>query len=221
MTLEDKQALSSVYKAQIARLGTPISIERYKELRNYASEYGVKLSGFRNYVGDTETIETVINDIYEIAKDFPKILDERRGVILELDFGMSDEDFATTDSGHVIKLNAVYFSDLERLNMEYKQLSQKGYFVLNSDWRAICRHEVGHVVANLYDIDPLKIALEIKHTTNKIELFEDLSKDLSLYSTSYEDGREIVSECFSAYYGKNDNSFVSAFIKRCMDICEG
>ena len=88
----------------------------------------------------------MIDDIYEIAEDFPAILDERYGVILELDYNMSKEDFATTDSGHVIKLNAGYFSKLKKLKEYYLDGVKSGHFVSNTDWRAICRHETGHVV---------------------------------------------------------------------------
>ena len=109
----NKSAMANAYKARVEELGTPISDERYKVLRDYADKHDIRISGFRNYVGDIDTIKTVIDDISEIADDFPRILDKRNGVILELDFDMKDEDFATTGSGHVIHLNASYFCNLE------------------------------------------------------------------------------------------------------------
>ena len=116
MTNGNKQAMANAYKAQVERLGKAISKEQYNKLREYAASRRIRISGFRNYVGDIETIKTVIDDIYEIAGDFPLLLDERTGVVLELDYDMKDEDFATTGSGHVIHLNAEYFSDIDRLS---------------------------------------------------------------------------------------------------------
>ncbi|MBR1633642.1 MAG: hypothetical protein IJ682_01120 [Lachnospiraceae bacterium] len=218
MLIDDRQAMSAAYKAQIEKLGIPISAGRYRELREYADENRIRISGFRNFVGDIETIKKILDDIYEIGQDFPKILDERAGVVLELDYDMDDEDFATTDSGHIIRLNASYFSDVNKMSAEYERLANEKHFVYGSDWRAIGRHEAGHVVANVYSIEPLDIAFGIKNTTRKVELFEFLKRDLSLYSTAYEDGREIISESFSCYYSKIDNLFVKEFVQACMDI---
>ena len=110
-----KPAMVNAHKAQVEELGTPISDALYKELRDYANKYNIKISGFRNFVGDIEIIKTVIDDISAIAEDFPKIIDGRNGVVLELDFDMKDEDFATTGSGHVIHLNASFFCNMKWL----------------------------------------------------------------------------------------------------------
>ena len=146
--MDNKNAMSS-YKAQVDQYGTPISIEKFKELRDYANRHGIKLSGFKDFVGDIEIIKTVIDDICEVAKDFPEILDERNGIWLELDYNLGT-DFATTESGHIIHLNAVYFSNLEMMKKDYDSAVKEGRFVQGTDWRAISRHEVGHVVADLY-----------------------------------------------------------------------
>ena len=78
---DDKAAMSS-YRAQVEQYGTPISEDQYKALRNYAEQNGVKLSGFKDFVGDIKVIQTVIDDIIEIAEDFPKILNEKLGICL-------------------------------------------------------------------------------------------------------------------------------------------
>ncbi len=78
-----ESAMSNAYKTRVAKLGKPISEEKYKGLRDYAMNRNIRISGFRNYVGDIETIKTVIDDIREIAEDFPKIIDERNGIVLE------------------------------------------------------------------------------------------------------------------------------------------
>lgn len=213
-----KSAMANAHKAQVEELGTPISGDLYKELRDYANKHSIKISGFRNYVGDIETIKTVINDISEIAEDFPRIIDERNGVVLELDFDMKDEDFATTGSGHVIHLNALYFCNLELLKKAYRDAVDAGDFVAGTDWRAIGRHETGHVVANTYHIDSLSLIMEILKLNSKAEIFYRLGKELSIYSAAYNDGREVISESFSGYYSKVENAIANAFVSRCLEM---
>lgn len=216
----DKQAMASTYRAQIAKYGVPISHEQYDELRRYAKDHSVRLSGFRAFVGEILVIKTVIDDINEIAVDFPSILDERIGIVLELDYGMKDEDFATTDSGHIIHLNAACFANLDRLKENYLEGVQSGHFVQGTDWRAIARHETGHVVDNIYSIEPLELGMEILGVDYMPKMYSILKRELSEYSAMYIDGREIVSECFAGYYGKVQNDFANAFVKKCMEIAE-
>ena len=128
MAINDKQAMSKSYKAQVAQYGTPIADEDYKDLRRYAKAHEIRMSGFKDFVGDISVIKIVIDDICEVASDFPRILDPRRGIVLTLDYGMDDDDFATTDSGHVIRLNAGYFSDIKKLEAAYNDGVLKRHF---------------------------------------------------------------------------------------------
>ena len=216
--LLNKNAMSNASKAQVAELGTPISADTYKELRKYADTHKIKLSGFRNFVGNIEIIKTIIDDISEISCDFPGIIDEKSGICLELDFDMKDEDFATTGSGHIVHLNALYFCNFDRLTETYDMAVKEGNFVAGTNWRAIARHEAGHVAANFYHIDALEIIKEIMGIQSVAEIFNHLRKELSVYSAAYSDGREIISESFSGYYGKVDNEIANAFVSKCLEI---
>ncbi len=211
-------AMSS-YKALVAQSGSPITEEEFQDLRGYANVHSIKLSGFKDFVGDIQIIKTVIDDIYVISEDFPLIVDEKQGVWLELDYNLGT-DFATTRGEHIIHLNAGYYSDIEELEKEYEKAVADGRFVKGTDWRTISRHEIGHVVANLYHIDPLEIALSIKGKMSKAELLEILGDELSLYSTEYNDGREIISESFSGFYGGTGNAFAEAFVEKCKKVGE-
>lgn len=214
--MDNKIAMSS-YKAQVDQYGTPISIEKFKELRDYANKRGIKLSGFKDFVGDIEVIKTVINDICEIAEDFPDILDAKKGIWLELDYNLGT-DFATTESGHIIHLNAVYFSNLNMMIRDYDECVSDGRFVKGTDWRAISRHEVGHVVAAMYGIEPMKVAKAIMNTSNKAEVLYRIGKELSLYSAEFEDGREIISESFSGCYSCTGNDLAEHFVDYCLEL---
>ena len=210
--MDNSKAAMSSYKAQVEQYGKPISDWKFKELREYANGHGIRLSGFKDFVGDIDVIKIVIDDICEIAEDFPAILDERNGIELELDYNMGT-DFATTMAGHIIHLNAVFFSNLKMMEEEYGEGVNSGRFVSGTDWRAISRHEVGHVVASIYHIDSLKLAMDVLNTKNKADVYGFLYHELSIYSVEYADGREIISESFSAYYSDVRKAFVDGFIK--------
>ena len=45
-----------------------------------------------------------------------------------------------------------------------------------------------------------------------------LMDELSIYSAEYDDGREVISECFSGYYSKSGSEFAEQYVKRCLDI---
>ena len=214
--VEKKTSMSS-YKAQVDQYGIPISSEDFKKLREYANQHGLKLSGFKDFVGDIETIKTVIDDICSIAEDFPEILDDRNGIWLELDYNLGT-DFATTMGGHIIHLNAVYFSNLNMMISDYNECVRDSRFVRDTDWRAIIRHEVGHVVADMYDINPVAIAFELLNTKNRVKVLEYLTDELSIYSTEYDDGREIISECFSAHYSGVSICFADDFTAKCIQL---
>ena len=216
---ERKNAMANAHKAQVAIYGTPISTAVYRELRDYAEDHGVRLSGFRNYVGDIAVIKAVIDDIVEISKDFPRIIDERNGIVLYLDYDMSDDDFATTDDylGHEIHLNAGLFSDLNILAENYSQQVQTGRFVKDTTWRSIIRHEVGHVVEHLYRLDIIKFTEDVFDEKSRVEIIKRLKKELSIYSAEYFDCREVISECFSAYYSKIDNEIAYSFVTKCIN----
>ena len=158
----------------------------------------------------------MLEDIVEIAVDFSLIVDGRRGVWLELDYNPGS-DFAKAED-HIIHLNGGYFGDLEQLEREYDQAVEEHRFVKGTDWRAIARHEIGHVVSNLYHIDPMEVAFTVRREKNKARLLQAMENELSLYSAEYEDGREIISECFSAYYSKVGNQFADEYVKRCMEV---
>ena len=205
------------YKSQIEKIGTPISKEVYSKLSSYAEANNILLSGFKDFVGDIGVIKQVIDDIVVIARDFPLITSGKTAIELKLDYDMGT-DFATTKGRHIIHLNAVYYSDLSILNADYTEGVVEGRFVSNTDWHSVIKHEVGHVVANIYHLNPMEIAKEVLQMDHEIQVLEYLTDDLSLYSTEFEDGREIISEAFSGYYGKAGNEFADKYVNRCIQI---
>ena len=74
-----------------------------------------------------------------------------------MDRNMNADDFAIT-RGRVINFNENAFRDTKRLQEEYKKLVDEGWFVKGTDYRAIIHHEFGHVIAETYKIDSIKVA---------------------------------------------------------------
>lgn len=194
-----------------------ITQDEYRNLMDYAREHHVKLENFKRFSGDINLIKELIDDIAIVAEDFPKILTVRKSVVIRLDEHSPLEDFATTDY-HLISINSKLFNDRLYLEEEYELLTRIGKFVKNTNYRSIIRHELGHVVANTYKLNPLEIARSIFPDKTDFEISEYIHDNLSLYAADYSDGREFISECFSAYYSNIDIPFATKFITTCKKI---
>lgn len=212
--VENKALRMSSYREQILKYGNPVSKSEYERLRSYAEENEIRLSCFKEFVGDINIIMQVIDDIRVVAKDFPKIIGKKTGIVLELDYNMGI-DYATTVDRHVIHLNGAYYSDINVLTDDYNSCVADGRFVRGTDWHSVIFHETGHVVANLYHLDSMEIAKRVLNLEKRLQVLEILTEELSLYSTENSDGSEIISECFSGYYGHSDNCFARLFLEEC------
>lgn len=216
----------SGYHYYASVLNCRISKGEYITLRNYATAHGISLADFRDFTGNIQDMLDIIDKISIVSKDFPKITDCQRHVILGLRYEDS-EDFAGTESNKII-LNGMFYNDVEITAKEYEEKMQQGFFVKGTTWKDIIFHELGHVVSNLYHLKPLEIAQKILHTKLKTEVAEYVAQNLSLYSAkSYEsiishqmefDGSEIIAECFCAYYGGIHNEFAISFVNACKEI---
>lgn len=194
--------------------GKKISNESYKSIMSYARSKDIELSGFKQYDGKIETIMQLVDDADSVLKLYPELKKGKNKVVFELDELMDSEDFAKT-VGHIIHINANAFRNADMLNEEYMKAVKDKWFAQGTDYHAIVKHEIGHVVANKYNINGLEIAEKITGKKGAY-LSEFLEKNLSRYSASYEDGREIISECFASVYGGNTkNEFALKFVEEC------
>lgn len=187
--------------------GEKISVEDFKELREYAKSKGILLQGFKTSDVDINLIKKSIDSITQVTDIFPELKgNEKKSLTLLLSDTMKANDFASTDEniGHIIKLNADAFRNSEKLEMEYQKLVNDKWFVQGTDSKAIVKHELGHLyqtVHNISDDEIMKIAMNSAGIDDKKALFSFLDNNLSKYSGSYKDGSEIISEVFSDYFG--------------------
>lgn len=126
--------------------------------------------------------------------------------MMRFDENISEKDFATTNR-HLISINGNIFNNKDYLEREYQMMTDMGTFVKETSYRSVIRHEVGHVVANIYGLNPMNIAMQVLQMNTENDVLEYVMNNLSLYAAEYEDGREIISESFSAYYNGVDNLF--------------
>lgn len=199
------------------RYSSTITKEEYHELMTYATARSIRLEGFKRFSGSISLIKEFIDDMYVVAQDFPRILEGKKSVIVRLDEYSPEDDFATTDY-HIISINAKIFANKDYLESEYKMLADKGKFVKGTNYHSVAWHEIGHVVANIYDIKPMAVARQIMPESNISEITKYVKQNISLYAADYEDGREFISECFSAYYGNVDIDFANQYVEICKKI---
>lgn len=205
--------MASTGKKTWPEKGKKISGDEYKEVMKYARERNIELSGFKQFDGDILTVKELIDDAESAASLYPEIKEGKKKLTIMLDEYMNSEDFAVT-RGHVISINADAYRDTKRLAEEYDRLVREKWFVSGTDYHSIIKHEMGHVVANRYNIDGLEIAERITGKTGA-ELITYLRNELSEYSASYPDGREIIAECFSSVFSGADNEFALKFVNEC------
>ena len=152
-------------------------------------------------------MKEVMDDADSILKKYPELRGTKeKPFTLKVVNGMEANDFAMTSAGndsHVIQLNANAFRNREKLAEEYQKLVDESWFVKGTSYHSIVIHEMGHMYANVHKIDIMKICKEILKTDKDSIVLEYVQKNLSVYSSAFMNGAEIISEVFSSYFGGN------------------
>ena len=192
-----------------------ISKDQYKSAMSYARENGIEMSGFKQFRGNYQTLIDIIDDAASVVNKYSSIRAVKKRLTIRLDYMLNPEDFAIT-RGHIVSINANAYNDIERLADEYEKLVNEGGFVRGTDYHSIIKHEIGHVISNLFKVDGLEIAKTITNNQSTAEIMCYLENNLSVYSGAYKDGSEIISECFASVYGSSEmNNFALRFIDEC------
>lgn len=118
----DIQKMSS-YKKQVKKYGTPISGTEYEELKEYAHKKKIRLAGFKDFVGDIYTIQQVIDDIDLVAKDFPLLISDKKGITLELEYEDGREIISESFSGFYSMANNEFANEYVK---ECKRIINEG-----------------------------------------------------------------------------------------------
>ena len=200
------------------RKGENLNSEQKRELRNYAESKGIVLTGYAKTDVDVSLMKEVMDDADSILKKYPELRGTKeKPFTLKVVNGMEANDFAMTSAGndsHVIQLNANAFRNREKLAEEYQKLVYESWFVKGTSYHSIVIHEMGHMYANVHKIDIMKICKEILKTDKDSIVLEYVQKNLSVYSSAFMNGAEIISEVFSSYFGGNPKEFEKSFIQK-------
>jgi hypothetical protein len=184
-----------------------LTLDEYKELRDYALERGVRLDRFKHSDADIGLMREMIDVAGGMLRRFPELKgDGKKSFTIRL-AAMSSDNFAEIidSEPHVMKLNEAAFRDKAMLEKEYAKLADSGWFVKRTDYRSIIYHEFGHMYEQKYNIGSLKIMQEIYDGISKMDTAKKLRSTLSEYSGSPK-GHEIISEMFSAYFSEVEKS---------------
>lgn len=200
------------------RKGENLNSEQKRELRNYAESKGIVLTGYAKTDVDVSLMKEIMDDADSILKKYPELRGTKeKPFTLKVVNGMEANDFAMTSTGndsHVIQLNANAFRNREKLAEEYQKLVDESWFVKGTSYHSIVIHEMGHMYANVHKIDIMKICKEILKTDKDSIVLEYVQKNLSVYSSAFMNGAEIISEVFSSYFGGNPKEFEKSFIQK-------
>ncbi|MCC8069575.1 MAG: phage minor capsid protein [Ruminococcus sp.] len=213
-------------KSQIQWLpkGEKLSNAQFKELRDYAKANDITIQGIKKSDVDMELIKEVIDEASNLLNTYPILKGtERKPFTISIESTMANNDFGSTTLNitHIINLNENAFRNKQKLIDEYQRLVDEGWFAKGTSYKSIIVHEIGHLISDIYNIDSISIAKQVLNINSTSEVLLRVKKDLSIYASSFDDGSEIISEVFSAYYTGKRNAFIDGFMKEVDRIIKG
>lgn len=179
--------------------GERISEQQLLELIAYGEKNKIDVKSFENYDGDIELIKSFIDSVVEVAKDYPRILSDKRRLQLRCSYQMEPDDYAETTNNCIV-INGNAFRKQKALEDDYnKQQSEdsgsKPFFVKGTTYKNIPHHECGHLIIQKYALSPKKITMRID--------------TYSISEYAVKKASEAIAESFSAFYaGVNNNALL-------------
>lgn len=193
------------------------TVEEFKALRRYANERNIGIAGIKDKWIDLSVAKDAIDRAAFLLEEYD--LNEKLAKQLVLDFSrpMEPHVFSCTwdNIPGRIFFNSMAYGNKAALKKEYENLAEKRWFVKGTDYRSLIYHELGHIVADVYDIDGMAIAKRILETETDADTLIEVGKRLSGYAVDASDGSEIIAECFAAVYGGANNEFALMFLEEC------
>ena len=196
--------------------GEKLSVQSFKELREYAESKGVEIRGLKDSTIDRDLAKDVIDRTSDLLNKYN--LADKLDYPFTVDFShaLRSVDFAENykNTHHVIYFNKDAYKSAAALEREYNILVEDGFFVKGTTYSAVAYHEMGHIVGDVYNIDSLQISKKILKEHSNAEALEKIKQRLSRYGGSA-NGDEIIAECFAAFYSGTNNEFALKFMEEC------
>ena len=196
--------------------GNKISNEDFKRIRKYANDRGIAIAGVKGSYLDLELVQDAIDKVDEVLNKYGMRERFDRTFTMDFSHSLKSTDFATSYPGtnYIVYFNKDAYRNREVLQAEYKELEKNKFFVRGTDYKSIPYHEMGHIIADVFNINPLEVALRLTGAENEKVLREELKSKLSEYASKI-GGDEIIAECYSAVLSGIDNEFALKFVKEC------
>lgn len=196
--------------------GEKITDKAFKEIRKYANEKGIQLAGVKKSDLDLRLVQDAIDKVAEVLDRYR--IREKLDYPFTMDFShvLRDDDFAESYPGtsHIIYFNKNAYRSLDALKKEYEKREEKNFFVKGTDYRAIPYHEMGHIIADIFNINPLDLAKKITGLQDEKDVLDRMIEVLSEYASKL-GGDEIIAECYSAVLSGINNEFALKFTQEC------
>lgn len=200
--------------------GRRLSKEEKADLRAYARDRGIELAMPKACDADPAALRRYVDAAERVASEFPELLgDEKHPLTIRVS-ALPNKDFGFSPSRarHIVDVNEASLRSAEALAAEYGRLADEGWFVPGTSYEAVIYHELGHRYASRNKISGMRIARAIIGSRDKEYLELQIKKRLSTYASSYENGSEIISEVFSAWFSNTGNKFAEQVMQRILEL---
>lgn len=200
--------------------GRRLTKQEKADLRAYAREKGVRLELPRSCDADPAVLRKYADAANKVASEFPELFGEgsRPLTIRVRTLADGDLGFSPSKARHVVDVSEASVRSERALAREYKKLADEGWFVPGTSYEAVIYHELGHRYASRNKISGMRIARAIIGSKDKTRIEFEVEKLLSKYAIAYENGSEIVSEVFSAWFSDTGNKFAEQVMRRILDL---
>lgn len=211
-------------KIKWPKKGTDLSSEQIRELKEYAQNKGILLTGLKRTDVDIELMKETLDDASRMLELYPELNNNQNmPFTLKVVNGLDSNTFAQTNrytTTNVIQLNVNAYRSKEALEREYQKLVDDKWFPQGTDYHSIISHEIGHMYARRSGIDVMEVISEMTGinvvTDENLSVIETFLVDnLSKYSVSgHSLTSEVIPEVFNAFYNPNcTNMFAVQFME--------
>ena len=192
------------------------SPEKLKEIKREVIETGFNISSsIKEFDGDIEVLSGMLSGAKKVFELFPGI---KGKINLNIRPNNYESDELAETYGKSITLNSVCTRNLDELE---NYLKTTDIFCEETNPNTVLIHELGHAIANYYQISPLKIVYNIMGEVDSKKVMNFVKSNISEYASWDEKGNEIISECLVKYVEGSKNKFVLQFMEECNKIIVG
>ena len=189
-------------------INSPTEID---DIKKYISSKGFGYAGLNKFDGSLDLVKEQVDELVRLTEEFPSY-DK-----IYLEFSDLGKGVFGANNNHVITLNSILMRDRDTT---IKNLVEDGLFS-STDFKAIIRHEYGHLLESKYRINAIQLAHEVCNDLN-LNINEELRNisERAIQSVIKTKGYKKIRqypEFFAEAFSKNldnPNKFTEEYIER-------